>query len=373
MRKIALAFGFLILCSYSTLSQVDYPTFKTLININKEDSQKLSFSFDNVNYLYNTEYFTNIPLSGTLFGYQLVPEFRFQPNQRLVLKGGIYLQKEFGRPGYTTIEPTFSIKYLAKHCSLLLGTLEGNLNHGFIEPIYDYQSFIQHRNENGLQFKVLTKPYWQDLFINWTRAIHPGDNFKEEFDIGLSSRLNVINNRKLEFGVPFQLLYSHKGGQFDTSGTPLTSLFNFAIGGSFTFKFEHQFLQKIVADNYWVYYKDISFTKRQPFDSGTAFLSHLLFNFKWFDVDFRYWRGNSFIGPKGGGLFQSVSQYIPGYSEKIRKLLMMSLIYDREILKNVYFDARFSPYYDYGNVATEYSYEVYLRYKLNLFLKKIKT
>jgi hypothetical protein len=168
-------------------------------------------------------------------------------------------------------------------------------------------------------------------------------------------------------------LYSHKGGQYDTSTAPLTSLFNFAIGGSITIKFEHQFLQKIVADNYWVYYKDISFTRRQIFDSGNAFLSHLLFNFKWFDVDFRYWRGNGYIGPKGGGLFQSVSQTIPGYSEKIRQLLLMSLIYDKEILKNVNFDFRFSPYYDFGNKATEYSYELYLRYRLNLFLRKIKT
>ena len=373
MGKAALALSCLLLFHFTITAQVDYPTFKTPINIDKEDSQKLSLSLDNVNYLYNTEYFTDIPLSGTLFGYQLVPELRFQPNERLVLKAGIYLQKEFGRTNYTTIEPTFSIKYMAKHCSLLLGTLEGNLNHGFIEPIYDYQSFIQHRNENGLQYKVFTKPYVQDLFINWTKAIHPGDTFKEEFDIGLSSRFNVLNNKKFELGIPFQLLYSHKGGQFDTSGTPLTSLFNFAIGGSLTFKFEHQFLKKIVADNYWVYYKDISFTKRQIFDSGSAFLSHLLFNFKWFDVDFRYWHGTTFIGAKGGGLFQSVSQFRPGYSEKVRKLFLMSLIYDREILKNVYFDGRFSPYYDFGNLATEYSYEVYLRYKINLFLKKIKT
>ena len=373
MRKATMMIVCMVLYTVSMQAQVDYPTFKNTIEINPADSQKLSLSVDNVNYLYNTEYFTDIPLSGTLFGYQLVPELRFQPNKRLVLKGGIYLQKEFGRQGYTTNEPTFSIKYLAKHCSLLLGTLEGNLNHGYIEPIYDYQTFINHRNENGLQFKVFTKPYLQDLFINWTKAIHPGDTFKEEFDIGLTSRLNIYNSKKVEFGVPIQLLYSHKGGQFDTSGAPLQSLFNFALGGSVTFKFEHQFLQKIVADNYWVYYKDISFTKLQKFDSGNAYFSHLLFNFKWFDVDFRYWRGNGYIGPRGGGLFSSISQTQPNHSEKIRKLLLMSLIYDREILKNVHFDIRFSPYNDFVNKMLEYSYEVYLRYRINIFLRKIKT
>lgn len=372
MRKATTTIVCLLITFYLS-AQVDYPIFKTLINVNPKDSQKLSFSLDNLNYLYNTEYFTDIPLSGTQFGYQLVPEFRYQPFPRLVLKGGLYLQKEFGRPNYTTLEPTFSIKYMAKHSSLLLGTLEGNLNHGYIEPIYDYMRFANDRNENGLQFKVFTKPYVQDLFINWTKAIHPGDTFKEEFDIGLTSRINVLKTKKVEFGVPLQLLYSHKGGQFDTSGTPLQSLFNFAIGGSVAVNFEHQFLKKIVLDNYWVYYKDISFTKRQKFDSGNAYFAHLLLNFNWFDLDFRYWRGNGYIGPRGGGLFQSVSQTRVNYSEKIRKLFLMSLIYDRELFKNTNFNMRFSPYYDFGNKALEYSYEIYLRYHINIFLKKIKT
>src|SRR4029078_1574563 len=124
----------LLICLNST-AQVDYPVFKNTIGINPSDSQKLSLHIYNLNYIYNTEYFGNIPLSGTLFGYQLIPEFQYQPNSRFVIKGGIYLQKEFGRNGYTTIAPTFSVKYKAIHSSYILGTLEGNTNHGFVEPI----------------------------------------------------------------------------------------------------------------------------------------------------------------------------------------------------------------------------------------------
>ena len=89
---------------------------------------------------------------------EIIPEIQYQISPRLIIKGGIYLQKEFGRPDYTTVAPTFSVKYKAKHSSFIIGTLEGNANHGFIEPIYDYKLIINERLENGFQFQVDTKP-----------------------------------------------------------------------------------------------------------------------------------------------------------------------------------------------------------------------
>jgi hypothetical protein len=370
----------ILLLSAAALSanaQVDYPTFKSQTIINPADSQQLSFNLYNLNYINNTEWFGNIPLSGTLFGYQVIPEIQYQISPKLIIKGGLYLQKEFGRTGYTTIAPTFSVKYRAKHSSFILGTLEGNLNHGYIEPIYDYKLIINERLENGFQFKVDTKPYTHDLFINWRRAIHPGDNFKEEFDIGYVSKLNVINKGKWNLALPIQLLYSHKGGQVDSLHTPLQSLTNFATGASITYNVNNKLFQKIVFDNYYVNYKDISGEKLQAFNEGNAFLSHLLFQFKNIGIDFRYWNGDGYIGPRGMALFQSVSEKYPGLVEKHRELLIASFIYDKEIFKNVNFDFRFIPYKDFrekisSGTGLEYSYEMYLKYALNVNIKKIK-
>ena len=183
--KVAILFSF-IFVSINVYAQVDYPVFKHKTEIVPADSQKLTLNVYNLNYIYNTEYFTNIPLSGTLFGYQFIPEIKYQPTSRFVIKAGVYLQKEFGRKEYTSLLPTFSVKYKAKESSYILGTLEGNINHGFIEPIYDYKLLINERLENGFQFFVDTRPYNHDFYINWRRAIHLGDPFKEEFDIGYS-------------------------------------------------------------------------------------------------------------------------------------------------------------------------------------------
>ncbi len=286
-----------ILLSVAANAQIDYPVFKSKIEISRADSQKLSLDIYNLNYIYNTEYFTNIPLSGTLFGYQLIPEIKYQPNSRFVLKGGIYLQKEFGRKGYTSLLPTFSLKYKAKNSSYILGTLEGNTNHGYIEPIYDYKLLLNERLENGFQFFVNSKIYNHDFYINWRRAIHLGDHFKEEFDIGYIAKFNLLTNNKFEIELPIQLLYSHKGGQIDSASTPLTSIVNDATGLSITWNVGDQFLQKIISDNYYVNYKDISGTKVQPFNEGNSFLSHLLFKFKYFDLDLRYWNSKGWRFP----------------------------------------------------------------------------
>lgn len=361
-----------IFISVAAHAQIDYPVFKKKIEINPTDSQKLSLNIYNLNYIYNTEYFTNIPLSGTLFGYQLIPEIKYQPTPKFVIKGGIYLQKEFGRKGYTSLLPTFSVKYKAKNSSYILGTLEGNTNHGYIEPIYDYKLLLNERLENGFQFFVNSKIYDHDFYINWRKAIHLGDPFKEEFDIGYIAKFNLLTNDKVEIKIPVQLLYSHKGGQIDSASTPLTSIVNNAAGISFSLNSGDRFLQKVVFDNYYVNYKDISGTKLQPFNEGNAYLSHLLFKFKFFDLDFRYWDSKGFINPRGNSLFSSVSEKYIGLTEEHRQLLLASVIYDKELFHNGNFDFRFSPYYDFVEKKLEYSYEMYFSYHLSVLLAKIK-
>lgn len=380
MKKIGyrlLGSLFLLGVLFKSHAQVDYEVFRYKTEIRPADSQRLSFHLYNLNYINNTEWFGNIPLSGTLFGYELIPEIQYQPSPKFIIRGGIYLQKEFGRPNYTTLAPTFQVKYRAKHSSYIMGTLEGNANHGFIEPIYDYRLLMNERLENGFQFMVDTKPYEHDFYINWRRAIHPGDFFKEEFDIGYSGRFNVVTRKKWELRIPIQMLYSHKGGQYDSLHTPLVSLTNFALGASFTWNVDKKLFQKIVFDNYYVNYKDISGKKVQPFKEGNGYLSHLLFQFKNVALDLRYWKAEGYIGPRGMALFQSVSEKYPGLVEKRRELLIASFIFDKEIYKNIFFDFRIIPYKDLlekvsSGTGLEYSYEMYLKYVLRLNLAKLK-
>ena len=369
MRSFLLGVG--LLFSYFANAQVDYPVFKQQEIIQPEDSNKLSLNIYSLNYWHNTEYFTDIPLSGTLFGYQLMPEIHYQPTGKFIIKAGLYAQKEFGRSDYRSLMPTFTVKYKAKHSSYILGNLEGNINHNFVDPIYDDKLIMKEKLESGFQFLVDTKPYKHDFYINWRRAIYLGDPFKEEFDVGYTSFLHLLDKGDFKLTVPIQMLYSHKGGQIDITNEPLTSLVNTGIGVSLDYHAGDHFFQGFRLDNHYLNYKDISGHKRQPYQQGNAWLSHLLLKFKYFDADFRYWNGNSFINPRGNSLFSSVSEKYPGLTQKNRELLISSFIYNKHLFNGADFNFRFSPYYDFYAKKTEYSFEMYLSYRLNVLLGKI--
>jgi len=369
-KRFILAFSFLY--SLSLSAQIEYSIFKDSATLQADDSGKLSLQVDNLNYLRNYEYTGDIPLSYTLFGYQLIPQLKYQHNEHLQIKGGIFLQREFGRSGFYQVAPVLTAKYQKKGFSFLLGTLEGALNHRFIEPIYDVESIINDRLEQGAQVIFNRKHLWLDWYIDWEKAIVRNSPYREEFITGLSSRIKLINTDQLNVELPLQALVAHKGGQIDTSGLPVESLLNTAMGASFTFHTNGSFLKAVRTEHYFAYYKDISSQKVQLYTNGTGWYSSLLFKTKWLDIDTRYWRGQRFHGPRGGALYSSISEKVQGYGEPSRELLFLSLIYNRPLFPYVNFDFRVEPYYDLRNRMLEYSYSLFLRFNKDFLLKRVR-
>ncbi|MEO9210249.1 MAG: hypothetical protein ABI208_04075, partial [Ginsengibacter sp.] len=158
----------------------------------------------------------------------------------------------------------------------------------------------------------------------------------------------------------------------DNNNEHLTSLVNVAMGASLNFNLGDRFLQKVVFDNYYVNYRDISGVKVQPYITGNAYLSHALFKFKYFDIDVRYWNSYGFVNPRGNSLFSSVSEKYIGLTETHRQLLLVGFIYNTPIFKGGNFNFRISPYRDFIEKKTEYSYEMYFSYQMDVLLTKIK-
>lgn len=358
--------------SHHSYSQSEYLIFKDSTTFSKEDTGRLSLEIDNLNYLRNYEYFGRIPLSYTLFGSQLIPQIKYQVNPYFTLKAGIFLRREFGLDDFVSAMPVLTAKYQKRSLSFLIGTIEGSLNHRFVEPVYDLESIISDRIEQGTQLIINNKKLWLDWYIDWEKAIERYALYREEFTTGTSSRLKLINSRKIIFEVPIQIMLAHKGGQIDTSGLPVETLMNTALGASFSFPINGSFLKTIRTEHFFVYYKDLSGTKLQLFKEGRGIYSSLTFKTKHFDIDTRYWKGNRFFGPRGGALYSSISEKVPGYGEKDRELIFLSFIYDKQLFPNIFIDLRLEPYYDVKNKFSEYSYSVFLRLKKDFILKRIK-
>jgi hypothetical protein len=374
MRIKSFLFSVSVLVAVCAHAQVNYPVFIDSTKLHPEDSGKLSLSIDNLNYLRNYEYFGDIPLSYTLLGYQFIPQLKYQVNEYFLLKGGIFLRREFGRPGFETVAPVFTAKYQKKGLSLIMGLLEGSANHRFIEPIYNIESIISDRIEQGVQIKLDKQKFWMDWYIDWEKAIKLNDPFREELTTGISTRTKIVDKPKLTVEVPLQAMIAHKGGQISTSPVNVESLFNAAAGLSFQFKLNSaSFIQSINTEHYVVYYKNLSGTKVRIYNEGNGWLSSLtLKSKKNIDLDLRYWKGNQFFGPRGQPLYNSISEKIANYGEKERELVFLTLIYDKPLFNNVSIDLRLEPYYDVRNAFLEYAYSAFIRFNKDFFLKKLK-
>lgn len=371
-RKLGLLFCTLFFC-YGALAQIDYPIFRDTTRLRALDSGRLSLEIENFNYARNYEYFGDIPLSYTLLGYQFMPQLKYVLNPHFSLKGGIFLRREFGLDGFTDIDPVLTARYQNKGFSFLAGTLEGTLNHRFIEPLFDVENIITDRLEQGLQVLVNNPRFWFDGFVDWQKAIELNSPYREEFTAGLSSRLKLVDNDKLTLELPLQALATHKGGQIDTSNLPVESLLNTAVGATLTFPLRSSFLKAIKTDHYFAYYRDLSNTKQQLFNSGSGWYSSLILKSKWnIDLDARYWRGKGFYAPRGGALYSSVSEKVAGYSEEDRDLVFLSFIYDKQLFPHVFIDLRLEPYYDVRNRFVEYSYSIFLRFNKDFLLGRLR-
>ncbi|MBD0331323.1 MAG: hypothetical protein ICV66_01580 [Chitinophagaceae bacterium] len=363
---------FFTLSVLNTDAQSDYQIFKDSATFQRNDTGKLSVELDNLNYLRNYEYFGKIPLSYTLFGYQLIPQLKYQFNQFFSLKGGAFVRREFGLKDFVNITPMFTAKYQKNGFSFLLGSLEGSLNHRFIEPIYNLERFINDRIEQGAQAILDKKSLWADWYIDWEKAIKRYSPYREEFTTGVSSRIKLFDIKNVNVEIPIQAITAHKGGQIDSSGLPVETLLNTAAGVSLNFRTISEFLPAIRTEHYFVYYKDLSEINLQLYKEGMGFLSSVTFKTKYIDVDLRHWWGDKFFGPRGTPLYSSISEQSRNFGEEKRHLLFLNLIYDRQLFKNIFIHLRFEPYYDFRNEMVEYAYSVFLRFRKDFLIAKLK-
>jgi hypothetical protein len=374
MKKIFFSLSIIWLGSVLN-AQTNYPVFLDQdTKLKPEDSGRLSLQIDNLNYLRNYEYFGKIPLSYTLLGYQFIPQLKYQLNENFLVKGGIFLRHESGRPGFETIAPVFTAKYQKKDLSLIMGTLEGGANHRFIEPIYTIEATISDRIENGVQIKLDKQKLFFDWYIDWEKAIKLNDPFREELTSGVSTRFKLIDKEKFGFEIPLQAMVAHKGGQISNSPVNVESLLNTATGVSLKFiRPAASFLKEIQTEHYFVYYRNLSGTKVRLFNEGSGTLSTLTFrSSKNFDLDLRFWNGWDYFGPRGQPLYNSISEKVPNYGERSRQLVFVTFIYDKQLFKDVSIDLRLEPYYDIGNNFMEYAYSAFIRLNKDFFLKKLK-
>ena len=375
-RTFAFIFLFQVL-TFKGYSQVDNQALQRNIHILEKDTNKLFFSFYNLNFLKNNEYFDKIASGYTLFGSNTNSRFSYVFNPYTRIEAGIFLRKDFGNPNFTIIAPTLTLKLQKNGYSFLFGNLESSLSHQLIEPLFNYERVINNPLENGLQIKVDKQKIWLDAWIDWEQQEYQNSPFQEHIGASLSSLITLFKSDKnFKIQIPVQAIIYHNGGQIDADTSALVSLGNVASGIILERSFNKTaFIRDIKGDYYWVGYKDLTSYNKQLFKMGNGNYINLTIKSK-YDVSLMlsYWESNDFIAPHGGFLYQSISSLYgkTDYTENVRKLIFARLLYKLEIFKGLFLDVRFEPYYDINHKMLEYSYSVYTSFTRDFLVKNFK-
>lgn len=349
-------------------AQLDNQFLSDHITHDNTEKKTLSLHYTQVNYLRNTEYFNAVEKGRTLMGVQLMPVMQYQPNKRMSIRTGAYIRTEFGAtPSLYEVLPVISLKLFSASgkTSLTLGTLEGALSHGLIEPLFDINSAILRRIENGAQFKVNTKHVYSDTWLNWEKFIEPGSPYKEQLTAGMHTYLNFTSADESWIIRPVvQATVFHRGGQIDADTTAMVTVANYATGAQLIKKWADEKIN-VRAEAYLTGFTETTNSGNYPFRNGSGMMVNAGGTFHAWSLYATYWNGNNWIAPRGTSIYQSVSVHDPLYTQQDRNLIIPRICYQTEWMdKQLTCVARVEPVYDAGSRTTEFSFSLYLSYAL---------
>ncbi|WP_232058359.1 hypothetical protein [Nibribacter ruber] len=386
LKKWLLTTAGCVFCASLAQAQLNNQALENRQTAKPDQVGELQLGINALGYSKNNEYFNNIADGYTLFGYHLNPRLVYQATPHVRIDAGVQLQKDFGTKKYSLAQPTFSIRYEKDDKTLIFGTLEGHVNHGYIEPLYDFERLMTNRLENGVQF-LLNKPWLKlDAFIDWQRYLREGDPFQEVVAGGTVAEFALYRTpasldtdettagSEFYVGLPVQFTAMHRGGQIDVTDKPLDTFFNGTIGLILRKNYDKKVLHALYFQPYVVAFKDFSNTKQQAFTQGTGIYLNAGVDTKYQNVMLSYWRGRGYVSEMGGQLYPSQSSNFlnPTFTQEERDLLILRLMHDVRLAQGLTLTLRLEPLYDLNDPKLEFSNSLYLNFNTDFFLARLK-
>ena len=349
----------------------------------KKNQRKLYIEANYFGFIRNREYFETIADGYTLFGSQFLTKLSYSSDSTLKISAGVFLRKDFGNEGFKQIQPYFQFLYRKNKHKFIFGNLEGNLQHGLIEPLFNFENIINRRLENGVQYKFLSKKTSLDTWIDWVTMIYPYSDFDEELHFGLSAEHQVYDSEKWRATFPLQFTAIHRGGQINTTDTPLVTIFNAAIGNTITYyldrsKEKKPRLKHIKTQLYGTFFLDNSSVPSFEFENGTGIYANVEFATRKHQFMISYWRGQEFVAPLGGDIYSSVSRIFDPNTENqpLRNLIICRVLTNFSIPNiakdeaNIIF--RLAPFYNLETQELNFSAGLYATFSTMFLLRNFR-
>ena len=336
---------------------------------------ELRVSLNAFTFFKDNEYFNKIVDGYTLFGTQLNPQLVYYPSKNLRLEAGVLLWKDFGNPQLKQVRPTYRATWTTGRHQFILGNIRPNLNHNYIEPLFNFERVMLNPLEEGLQYRYLGDKLFLDFWVDWQRQQYRYSNYQEEIAGGLSSSYRLTRPESaIQVTLPFQFTAIHHGGQIDTLDKPLQTLFNEAVGIEVRRSLSNSTIRALRFNGYVLGFQDNSPTQGQnPFKYGRGLYLNTTLETRYADVMLSYWKGSRFMAPLGGDLYQSASRTVsnPEFLDRQRNILLVRLLRDFRISDAAALTVRVEPLYDFNAQLLDFSFGVYLNFRQEWLLGNV--
>ncbi|MDH5397553.1 MAG: hypothetical protein OEX02_05370 [Cyclobacteriaceae bacterium] len=366
--------GLLLICTLmifgTSWAQLPNKPFEDRVVWEDKDSVKISFNFRTLGFTKNNEYFNRIADGYTLFGTQFNPYFSYQPIPSFRFDAGFYMRQDYGTKGLQVFEPTFTFRVKHEGYNLLIGNLDGAMNHRLIDPMLDFERVLTNRLEQGVQLFKVTDGLFLDLWVDWETMIYRGDAKQEEVYGGFSIAKKWEIGSGLLLSIPLQGVIYHKGGAIDNHPGPLQTMINLAGG----LRIEEGDRQGITwgGSAYYAWFNDFSISRLLDYKDGRGWYFNVEANLnKGLKLMVSYWAGNEFISLLGGPVYESVSSSYkkPYFSVPERSLVFIRFFHDITLGDGIVLSSRFEPFYDFQRKRVEFSHGLYLNFRGRLPVK----
>lgn len=371
LKQILTIIIFLLMSFGISVAQTNYNCFLQDPKIYNTDTNKLFFQFDDINFIKNNEYFGDIIKGYTLLGLNITPKITYFPNSKIKLSAGVNLLSYYSREDKSEVSILLSFQYkLLPKLDFILGNIYGTLNHKLIDPLFDFERYLNKNTEKGIQFLWSSDRVFADLWLDWEQQIFYGDPFQEKFNVGLSTNIILLKNTNNQISIPFQNLVRHEGGQINGNRSArLTTIYNNALGLSYLKSFNPLHNNTLTLSSYWVNYQDFSPTKQQMFIDGMGSYSTLEFYTNKVDLLVGYWYGEQFIAPIGNPLFETYSRTNIFVEEPVRQIIIGKISYHRDVYEGINMGFRFDSFYDLEHGNFEYAWTFLVIFNSNFLLR----
>ena len=371
---IRIFFATMLTITVSCLHGQNYYESYLPVHYETADSGKLSIHFHNNNFVKNNEYYGPYTEGMTYIGSIIQPEVTWSLSDKFSLSAGWYLRYFYGKDDFEQSLPVIRARYtFLPGAQFIIGQLDGQLQHEYLEPIYGTDNYFSTNPEYGVQFLLDRKKIRLDVFMDWEKFVLPGETHQEAITGGLLAAYSFNDqseNRGLS--VHFQSIIHHLGGQVNISDSHVQTRANYSPGLEYSFLPGLKLLNRITLSSFYIGASELSQTNTLPFESGYATQNTVTFENKWFKLGTGWFHGDDYFAPKGDYLFQSVSQLDDYYSTESRDLITSKFMFGNQITKGVYFSFRVESYYDLQRKTNDYSCGLNISVNAKVFENKRK-